>query len=331
MSLIGKFVEAAKRQKKRIILPEADEPRMLQAARQVKDEGIAEPVIVGEAAAYEATKASLGLNMSDIEFVDVASTGSMDRYVESYVASRGSKDSIARRLLSRPLYYGGMMVAQKDADGMVGGCLNLTATVIKAASLTIGYADGITSPSSLFIMVVPNCEYGDNGILIYADAGVNPEPTPRELAEIAVSSARSARVLLGMDPRVAMLSFSTLGSASHPRTARVIEATKIAREMAPDIPIEGEFQADAAIVPRVAAKKVTVESKVAGKANVLIFPDLDAGNICYKLTQYLAKAEAYGPLFQGFARPVNDLSRGASVSDIVGVVAITAVEAQSTT
>ena len=327
MELIKRFMEKASNDLRRIVLPEAEEPRMLAAARRVKDESIAVPVVCGDREVFEKTADENGIDVSDIEFVDVASSERMGQYINRYVASRGSKEKIAARLLSRPLYYGGMMVAEGDADGMVGGCLSITAAVIKAASLTVGYAEGITAPSSFFIMVVPNCEYGDNGIFVFADAAVNPDPTTRELAEIAVSSARSAQALLGVEPRVAMLSFSTLGSARHARTDRVVEATRMAQEMASGFAIEGEFQLDTAIVPRVVEKKIKVESKVAGRANVLVFPDLDSGNIGYKLTQYLAGADAYGPLFQGFAGPVNDLSRGASVDDIVGVVAITAVQA----
>lgn len=327
MGIIDRLIDMARTDVRRIVLPEAEEPRMLEAARRLKDEGIAEPVIVGEKAILEKTSSDCGVKVGDIEFVDVSDNPLTGRYVDAYVANRGSKQTVAERLLSRPLYFGAMMVAEDDADGMVGGCQSITAAVIKAASLTVGYAEGITAPSSFFIMVVPDCPYGEKGVFIFADAGVNPDPTTRELAEIAVSSARSAEMLLGIEPKVAMLSFSTLGSARHPRTDKVIEAMRLAQEMAPEVAIDGEFQLDAAIVPRVAQKKVKTESKVAGKANVLIFPDLDAGNIGYKLTQYLAGAEAYGPLFQGFAKPVNDLSRGASVDDIIGVVAITAVEA----
>ena len=330
MGIIERFIEAARGDVQRIVLPEAEEPRMLAAARRLKDESIAEPVVCGDRAVFEKTASENDIDLGGIEFVDIAGSDRMQQYVDRYVAGRGSKQTVAQRLLSRPLYYGAMMVAEGDADGMVGGCRSITAAVIKAASLTVGYAEGITAPSSFFIMVVPGCPYGENGTFIFADAAVNPDPTTRELAEIAVSSARSAEVLLGIEPRVAMLSFSTLGSARHARTDKVVEATRMAREMAPELAIEGEFQLDAAIVPRVAEKKIKVESRVAGRANVLVFPDLDAGNIGYKLTQYMAGGEAYGPLFQGFAGPVNDLSRGAAVEDIVGVAAITAVQAART-
>ena len=221
------------------------------------------------------------------------------------------------------------MVGAGDVSGMVAGCTSLTATVVKASQLMVGLGEGIFPPSSFFVMSVPDSPYGEGGDFIYADAGVNPDPTPEELAEIAVLSAQSARDMLGWEPKVAMLSFSTKGSAGHKLVDKVIEATKLAREMAPDLAIDGEFQLDSAIVPSVAERKVKEESAVAGKANILIFPDLNAGNIGYKMTQYLAKAEAYGPILQGFAKPVNDLSRGASVEDIVGVMAFTSVQAQS--
>jgi len=244
--------------------------------------------------------------------------------------SRGDRritKGMAEKLLRRTLYYSAMMVTAGDAKGMVAGCTSLTATVVVASQLMIGLREGISSPSSFFIMSVPDCPYGENGNFIYADAGVNPDPTPQELAEIAIASAQSA-IDLGWQPRIAMLSFSTKGSANHKRVDKVIEATKIAKEMAPDLMIDGEFQLDSAIVPQVAERKVKEPSDVAGRANILIFPDLDAGNISYKITQYLAKAEAYGPLLQGFNKPVNDLSRGASVDDIVGVIAFTSVQAQ---
>jgi phosphate acetyltransferase len=328
MTVIEQFKAKAKGNPQSIVFPECD-ARVLSAANLVLQEGIGYPVLLGKRQdlAQKAMDAGVVIHQ-DIEIVDPATSDKLNAYVAMYCERRDKPEKIGRRLLTRPLYFGGMMAAAGDVKGVVAGADSLTATVVTAAQLSVGMADGISAPSSFFIMVVPGTHYGENGVLIYADAGVNPNPTPEELADIAVMSARNAQQLLGWSPRVAMLSFSTKGSASHPDVRKVQEATRIARSKAPDLAIDGEFQSDSAIVPHVAAKKVKEPSDVAGKANVLVFPDLDAANIAYKLTQYLAGAEAYGPLLQGFARPVNDLSRGASVDDIVGVAAITVVQAQ---
>jgi len=223
-----------------------------------------------------------------------------------------------------------MMVAVGDADGVVAGVDHATARVIEAGVLAIGLSPDIGFPSSFFIMVVPECLGEKDKVFAFADAAVTIDPTAQELAGIAVATGRSARTLLGLDPRVALLSFSTKGSASHPHVDKVAEATRLAQQMAPDLTIDGEFQADSALSERVAEKKVG-DNPVAGKANVLVFPDLDAANIAYKLTQYLANAKAYGPIMQGFNSPINDMSRGATIDDLVGVTAITVVQAQSVT
>jgi phosphate acetyltransferase len=322
--------EKARKKHTKIVLAEGEDERTIKATLIAFNDGFAIPVILGNADRVKALAETLNLSLGGIEIIDPEKSP-LDKYIPLYIKARSGKrvtEGMAEKLLRRPLYFAAMMVQAGDVDGMVAGCLSLTATVVKASELIIGLKDGVSAPSSFFIMSVPNCPYGEDGNFIYADAGVNPDPTPQELAEIAVLSAGTARDLLGWEPRVAMLSFSTKGSAVHKRIDKVIEATKIAKEMAPDILIDGEFQLDAAIVPEVAKRKVKDSSSVAGKANVLIFPDLDAGNISYKLTQYLAKADAYGPLLQGFAKPVNDLSRGANVDDIVGVIAVTSVEAQ---
>lgn len=232
----------------------------------------------------------------------------------------------AKKFMKDPMYFGVMLVYKGLADGMVSGAIHSTADTLRPALQILKTAPGVKLVSSFFIMVVPNCEYGENGVFVYADAGLNPNPTAEELADIAITSAKSFEALVGKTPKVAMLSYSTKGSAKSEMVDKVVEATRIAKEKAPDILIDGELQADAAIVPSVAKLKAP-GSPVAGQANVLIFPDLDAGNIAYKLTERLAKAEAYGPITQGIAKPVNDLSRGCKAEDIVGVIAITAVQA----
>ena len=232
---------------------------------------------------------------------------------------------VALRLLRRPLIFAGMMVAQGDADGCVAGVANATARVIEAAGLTIGFAEGIFGVSSCFIMVIPDSLDGKNTVLVFLDCAVSIQPTAEELAQIAISTAATTRTLLSTEPKVAMLSFSTKGSASHINVDKITTATQIVRRRMPNLIIDGELQGDAALVKTVADQKLT-DSPVAGNANVLIFPDLDAGNIAYKLVQYLAKAQAYGPILQGLRKPMNDMSRGASVEDLVGVAAITAVQ-----
>ena len=329
MNLIAEFKKKARQQVKTIVLPEGDDDRILPAAKQILSEGIARPVVLGPEARITEAAAKLGLDSSKVRLIDPATSPDLARYSQIYCQRReGVSESVAKRLLRQPLMFGAMMVAVGEADGMVGGVSCATARVIAAGGLTIGYQPGVSSASSFFVMVVPECLGEKDKVLLFADCAVNPDPTPQQLAEIAVVSGRSAKSLLGIEPHIAMLSFSTKGSADHPHVAKVAEATRIAQALAPEFKIDGELQADSALVPRVAARKVK-ESTVAGKANVLIFPDLDAGNIAYKLTQYLGNARAYGPILQGFAKPISDMSRGASVDDIVGVTAIIAVLAQT--
>jgi len=327
MNLIEEFKEKAKSAKKRIVFPESGDERIREAAFICAREGIAESVLIGnesEILSLAGEKALKGLTV-----INPLASSLLERYASAY--SRRKEDiseNIARRLIKKPLFFASMLVAEGEADGMVAGAAHATASVIQSASLAIGFEEGVSTASSFFIMVIPECLGEKDKIIIFADAAVNIKPTPEQLADIAVSSAKSARTLLGIEPRVALLSFSTKGSASSADTEAVIQATAIAQDKFPGISIDGEFQADTALVERVAAKKVKVESPVAGKANVLIFPDLNSGNIAYKLTQYLANAQALGPFLQGFARPVSDLSRGATVDDIVGATAVTVTLAQ---
>lgn len=328
MDLIEKIKKQAQKQPKRIVFPESEDERVLKAIEFLQKEQIVHPIIVGDEEKIRKLASEINCNLGDTEFVESSTYPKLDKYIANYCESRNTKERIAKRLMRRSLYFGAAMLRNGDCDGMVGGVASLTATVVKAGHIVVGLADGFSAPSSSFIMCVPDCPYGENGNFIYADAGVNANPSVEELAEIAVASANTASSL-GWTPRVAMLSYATKGSAAGPLVDKVSEATEIAKEKASELLIDGEFQVDTAIVPDVAKRKLKdEESDVAGKANVLIFPDLNAGNIAYKLTERLAKAEAYGPLLQGFGKPVNDMSRGASVDDIVGVTAITVVQAQ---
>ena len=330
MSFIDDIKARAKSDKKTIVLPEASDIRTLKAAHQVLAEDIAKVVLIGSEAEIHA-KAE-GLDLSGAQIVDPAKFEQMDEYITELVKlieKKGMTAEKASQLLHKdPLFLGVMMVKKGMADGMVAGANHATADVLRPSLQILKTAPNTKLVSAFFVMVVPNCEYGANGTFIFSDAGLNQNPNSEELAAIAQSSAKSFEQLVGEEPVVAMLSHSTYGSAKHADVDKVAEATRIAKEQAPELKLDGEFQLDAAIVPSVGSAKAP-SSDVAGKANVLVFPDLDAGNIGYKLVQRLAKAEAYGPITQGIAKPVNDLSRGCSAEDIVGVVAITAVQAQN--
>jgi phosphate acetyltransferase len=324
VDILTQFKERARQSNLSVVLPEGKDARIIAAARVLKDEGIARPIVLGKAEQITQAAEEAGVEIDDITTVNPRTSDRLDAYAAKYHEGRDDLEPrVARRMVMKPLFYGGIMVAAGDAHAMVAGAVNATATVIQAGVLAIGFTPGIATPSSFFLMVVPDFQGRGDTSFIFADCAVNIDPSAEELAEIAIASALSGQKLLGEEARVALLSFSTCGSASHDHIDKVTRALEIAKERRPDMAIDGEFQADAAIIPRVAATKVKRESAVAGVANVLIFPDLDAGNIAYKLTQYMAGATAIGPFLQGFARPISDLSRGASVDDIVSTAAIT--------
>ena len=330
MGFIDEIKARAKADKKTIILPETEDERTYKAAEAVLKEGIADLILIGNKEDIEKKKGTY--DISGAKIVDPAENDKTEAYIAKLVELRqkkGMTEEQARELLmSNYIYYGVMMVKMGDADGMVSGACHSTADTLRPCLQILKTKPGTKLVSAFFLMVVPDCDMGANGTFIFGDAGLEQNPDPEKLANIALYSAESFRTLTGKEPIVAMLSHSTKGSAKHPDVDKVVEATKLAHELDPELKLDGELQLDAAIVPEVGASKAP-GSTVAGHANVLIFPDLDAGNIGYKLVQRLGKAEAYGPLTQGIAAPVNDLSRGCSAEDIVGVVAITAVQAQA--
>lgn len=328
MDILTYFKTKASQQPKTIVFPEANDERILQAVDQIHKQNIAHPVLIGNPDEVRSSAKHLNLDLEEIPIINPTSSAKFDNYVDAYCEKRiGVKKAIAQRLMKKPLYFGTMMSAQADADGIVCGVSHITSSVIRAAGLTIGLEQGVTNPSSFFIMVIPEFKGKKDSILIFADCAVTVKPTAEELAEIAVVTGRNTKRLLDIEPKIALLSFATKGSASNEDTEKVIQATEIARKIAPELNIDGELQADAAIIPEIAQKKVK-ESSAAGDSNVLIFPDLNSGNIAYKLVQYLGHAQAIGPFLQGFKRPVSDLSRGASVEDIIGVTAVTVIQAQ---
>lgn len=330
MNFIDKVKERAKSDIKTIVLPESMDVRTIEAACKVLKEGIANLIIIGTD--EEIKKSSQGLDISGAKIINPLTSEITEELINSFVEVRKNKgltyEEAKKLLLEDYMYYACMLVKTGRADGVVSGACHSSANTIRPALQIIKTKPGAMLVSAFFLMVIPNCEYGSNGTFIFADAGLEQNPNPEKLAAIAASSAQSFQLLVEDEARVAMLSHSTMGSAKHADVDKVVEGVKIAKACYPQFKIDGELQLDAAIVPEIAKSKAP-SSEVAGRANVLVFPDLDAGNIGYKLVQRLAKAEAYGPICQGIAAPINDLSRGCSSEDIVGVIAITAVQAQS--
>ena len=331
MSVLDSIKEKAKADVKHILLPEGSEERTVQAARIITDEKIAKVTLLGDEEEIKKVAEKFNVCLCGIDIINPLTDPDFEHYANGFYELRKAKGMTpekARETIKNTLFYACMMIKEGKADGMVSGAINTTGNTLRPGLQIIKMAKGINTISSCFIMEIPNKEYGDNGLMLFGDCAININPNPDELASIAIATANTAKTLLGMDPKVAMLSFSTKGSAKHENVDKVTAALAKVKELAPDLDVDGELQADAAMVPKVAALKAP-GSKVAGHANVLIFPDLQAGNIGYKLVQRLAGAEAVGPVSQGFAKPINNLSRGCSIADIVSVVAITAVQAQA--
>ncbi|MDY6012886.1 phosphate acetyltransferase [Clostridium sp.] len=331
MELMKKIWESAKADKKKIVLPEGSEARTVVAAQKIADEGLAMPILIGNKEEILKAGKEQGVELKGVEIIDPEVSPKLNEYIEAFYELRKNKGMTmekAEKIVKDPLYFATMMVKLDDADGMVSGAVHTTGDLLRPGLQIIKTAPGVSVVSSFFIMLVPGSSYGEQGMLLFSDCAVNPNPTAEQLASIAIATAETAKNLCKMDPKVAMLSFSTMGSADHELVDKVRVATERAKELRPDLDIDGELQLDAAIVPKVASQKAP-NSNVAGKANVLVFPDLQSGNIGYKLVQRFANAEAIGPVCQGFAKPINDLSRGCSTEDIVNVVALTAVQAQA--
>lgn len=332
MSFIEEIKNRAKEDKKTIILPEAEDKRVLEAASKVIKQGFAKVILLGDEEKIKEDSSKNKIDLDGVDIINPLKSDKKEEYKQKLYELRKNKGMTleqAEELLKEPIYFGMMMLKDENskADGLVSGAAHSTANTLRPALQILKTKPGTKLVSAFFVMCVPDCEYGENGTFIFGDSGLNQNPTAEELSEIAISSSKSFEQLVRKEAKVAMLSYSTKGSAKSELTEKVIEATELVKEKETNLMVDGELQLDAAIVPEIAASKAP-DSPLKGEANVLIFPDLDAGNIGYKLVQRLAKAEAYGPLCQGIAKPVNDLSRGCSADDIVGVVAITAVQAQ---
>ena len=331
MELMDKLWNAARENKQRIVLPEGEEERTIVATEKIQKLGLAYPILVGDDEKIIEKAKNLNVDLTGVEIINPEKSERLEEYINAFYEARKAKGMTLEKaalIVRDPLYYGTMMVKLDDADGMVSGAIHTTGDLLRPGLQIIKTAPGVSVVSSFFIMMVPGSQYGEDGMLLFSDCAVNPNPNAEQLAAIAIATADTARKLCKIEPRVAMLSFSTMGSADHETVDKVRKATAIAKELRPDLLIDGELQLDAAIVEKVAEQKAP-NSKVAGKANVLIFPDLQSGNIGYKLVQRFANADAIGPMCQGFAKPINDLSRGCSSEDIVSVVVLTAVQAQA--
>lgn len=331
MAFIDDIIKRAKQEKKTIVLPETTDIRTLKATDIILKEGFCNIILIGNKESTLSLAKENGLDITGAEIIEPSKSENYEEYVKTFYELRkhkGMTEEKAKELILDPVFFGMMMLKTEKADGLVSGAIHSTADTLRPALQILKTAPGTKLVSTFVVMSVPNCEYGENGVFIFSDCGLNQNPNAEELSEIAISTAKSFKQIVGKEPRIAMLSYSTMGSAKAEEVDKVREATNIAKQKAPELAIDGEMQFDAAIIPSVAKTKAP-ESNVAGTANTLIFPDLQAGNIGYKLVERLAKAEAYGPICQGMAKPVNDLSRGCKAEDIVGVVAITCVQAQN--
>lgn len=329
--IIKRLKERAKKDIKTIVLPEATDIRTLEATEKICKEGFAKIILIGDENEIINLARENNLELSGAKIVNPKESEKYNEYVNAFYELRKEKGMTlekAKEMMLDEIYFGVMMVKQGDADGLVSGAAHSTADTLRPALQILKTAPGTKLVSSFSLMVVPNCEYGEKGIFVFSDAGLNQDPTAEEISEIAISAADSFKLLVEAEPKIAMLSFSTYGSAKSESVDKMQLATKLVKEKAPNLNVDGEMQFDAAVVPSIAKSKAP-GSQVAGHANTMIFPNLDAGNIGYKLTERLAKAEVYGPICQGMAKPVNDLSRGCKSDDIVGVVAITAIQAQN--
>ena len=330
MSFIEGIKKKAKKNIKTIILPEATDIRIIEAATKATQEEIAKVILLGDENKIFNIATSNGFDLSKTTIINPSNSKKVDEYSQKLYELRKEKGltlEVAKEMIKEPIYYGMMMLKLNEADGLVSGAIHSTSDTLRPALQILKTAPGTKLVSAFFIMDVPDCKYGENGVFVFSDCGLNENPNAEELSEIAIASEKSFKQLIGKEARIAMLSYSTKGSAKSELTEKVIQATNLIKEKRPDIIVDGELQLDSAIIPEISKLKAP-ESTIKGRANTLIFPDLNSGNIAYKIVQRLAKAEAYGPLCQGIAKPVNDLSRGCSANDILGVIAITAVQAQ---